>query len=191
MSDYCRVCNCYSRTDYCKFKRDPLPRVPGAVRLGNDHRLFVVCSGCLRYTYFDHPFYFSEIGLNRSSADPEHYKMVLKSVYARFDPGREIARYFRKMFRTFLFNARQEAARFVWSRDLDPETVEWISSKLLDIERREHASCVDNWRVAEVSSRRQMKQYKRAKAQGCCGSLDTIVTHPSGRIFALGFNYGH
>jgi hypothetical protein len=66
----------------------------------------------------------------------------------------------------------------------------WLDSLLDDINNR--YQCVDNVRIAELTSQSELEEYEYQKSKGCCGAIDTEVQHrESGRRFLLGFNYGH
>lgn len=66
----------------------------------------------------------------------------------------------------------------------------WLQKQLAEAE--EGCDYVDNRRWAEVSARSEMRRYRRAQAEGCCGFYDATIKHLwTGRIFIIGFNYGH
>lgn len=49
--------------------------------------------------------------------------------------------------------------------------------------------CIDSHRVCEVGVIEEEVEYD--KSRGCCGSHDETIEHDSGRVFKIGFNYGH
>jgi hypothetical protein len=51
-------------------------------------------------------------------------------------------------------------------------------------------SCVDNFRFARMDRAGDMRRYRIAKAGGCCGSFDRVVTI-LGKKYIIGCNYGH
>jgi len=51
-------------------------------------------------------------------------------------------------------------------------------------------TCTDNYRVADVSIRKDMQRYRKQRDSGCCGSIDKEVSI-MGRKFMIGLNYGH
>jgi hypothetical protein len=51
--------------------------------------------------------------------------------------------------------------------------------------------CIDNFRWAVLGDVEQMEAYKKAAAEGCCGSFDSEVTAPNGLTYKVGCNYGH
>jgi len=50
--------------------------------------------------------------------------------------------------------------------------------------------CVDNYRIADVSKRKDMRRYRKQRDSGCCGSADKEVSI-MGRKFMIGINFGH
>lgn len=59
--------------------------------------------------------------------------------------------------------------------------------------------CIDNFRLAHVDNAEELKAYKEAYDEGCCGFYDDIIvfTHKACGIpiysekIQIGFNYGH
>jgi hypothetical protein len=56
--------------------------------------------------------------------------------------------------------------------------------------------CTDNYRVARLDRRKDMKRYRAQKERGCCGSHDEVVTIGGffglfSRRYTIGFNFGH
>lgn len=49
----------------------------------------------------------------------------------------------------------------------------------------------DNLRIAWVGSRSELAQYDDIRSSGCCGYFDQELKCKSGRIYQIGFNYGH
>jgi hypothetical protein len=72
--------------------------------------------------------------------------------------------------------------------DLYPQHVgaldAWFAADAKDLE------CVDNHRVADVSSRGHRRAYWRQARLGCCGSRDTVITIGD-KTYLIGYNYGH
>jgi len=54
----------------------------------------------------------------------------------------------------------------------------------------EDRDCVDNYRIADVSKRKDMRRYRKQRDSGCCGSVDKEVSI-MGRKFMIGINFGH
>ena len=48
----------------------------------------------------------------------------------------------------------------------------------------------DNYRFCEIGNKEQVKEYKRRRREGCCGSEDCEV-EIKGVKYRIGFNYGH
>jgi hypothetical protein len=65
-----------------------------------------------------------------------------------------------------------------------------IQLKLLLDDASKDMQCVDNFRIAALDNRKDMKRYRKMEKRGCCGSFDQEVT-VNGRKFMIGFNYGH
>lgn len=73
-----------------------------------------------------------------------------------------------------------------------PEIDAWIQVQIEQLEKETGDNCIDNHRWAEKNCRPEMKRYRNAVKHGCCGFADKEITHPeTGRIFMVGFNYGH
>lgn len=75
-----------------------------------------------------------------------------------------------------------------WYEVLPDDVVSWAWATLdaasRDMER-------DNTRVARLDNSPQMRRFKRQHRQGCCGSIEWKATGPDGKLYLLGFNYGH
>jgi hypothetical protein len=56
--------------------------------------------------------------------------------------------------------------------------------------RQQQKDCMDNFRVARVGDRQRLHHYMKQKNNGCCGSVDVIITI-EGVNYHVGFNYGH
>ena len=67
----------------------------------------------------------------------------------------------------------------------------WLEREFYFLELEADDTCVDNYRCAEVGNEKDEQTYQKIKDGGCCGSAEKTVTHPSGRKFKIGFNYGH
>lgn len=50
--------------------------------------------------------------------------------------------------------------------------------------------CIDNFRWARTAKRIELKRYRQARDNGCCGSRDVKVSIGC-TYFLLGYNYGH
>jgi hypothetical protein len=49
----------------------------------------------------------------------------------------------------------------------------------------------DNLRIAWVGSPEEIEHYEERRNNGCCGYFDEELKCKSGRIYQIGFNYGH
>ncbi len=54
-----------------------------------------------------------------------------------------------------------------WEKRLSKEMVAWASEALLEFRAETNDACVNNDRVARVTSRSQMREYRRVKQGGC------------------------
>lgn len=68
-------------------------------------------------------------------------------------------------------------------------TGSWLSGKIRTmVKNLDH---VDNTRFARKSSRKEMRQFWKAKERGCCGSINKEIYNPFFGRFMIGCNYGH
>lgn len=73
-----------------------------------------------------------------------------------------------------------------YGNDIGESLAKWLIEAI-----NEHGDeCTDNVRVRIVSDWKETKEYKKAKANGCCGFHDFKVVHDSVE-YEIGFNYGH
>lgn len=49
----------------------------------------------------------------------------------------------------------------------------------------------DNYRVALKGNKGQVKLYQTIMDKGCCGYFDSEYVCKSGKVYLVGFNYGH
>jgi len=107
---------------------------------------------------------------------------------ARFDPVAWI-RWYRKIFR---YEATVKSPPFkMWCirHDyLDPAVHGPLGDALKAATK--DRDFVDNERWAKMSNGFQMKEWRRARDGGCCGSYDEVITI-DGEKYIFGFNYGH
>lgn len=82
------------------------------------------------------------------------------------------------------------------------EQGEFVSEELDALIEENGDSCIDNHRVAAEDEQDEVTAYNNRRGEGCCGSEDGKVTWmptseedrkrwPEGRVFLIGFNYGH
>jgi hypothetical protein len=69
------------------------------------------------------------------------------------------------------------------------EINEWLERYIFS--QVEGEDCVDNLRWAEVDDPEQMKAFRKAAEEGCCGSFSGQVVGPDGKKYVVGCNYGH
>lgn len=71
-----------------------------------------------------------------------------------------------------------------------PEPIRgWAWNKIFELQ--EGLACCDNARVALLGNTGQMRRYKSQKDAGCCGFSDSVHRGPDGKLYTIGFNYGH
>lgn len=77
------------------------------------------------------------------------------------------------------------------------ELVAWLTAELDKVikQRDEHGELVYDYssdvRMAELRVGSDLTEYARQEEAGCCGSVDWAVTYTDGRVFLIGFTYGH
>lgn len=68
----------------------------------------------------------------------------------------------------------------------------WLARRVAVMFRKVNDPCVDNIRVADLSSPDEVKRYEEQRTGGCCGTFDDSVEHyKTGCTFRFGCNYGH
>lgn len=73
---------------------------------------------------------------------------------------------------------------------LNSEIQKWIDEKIILFKK--HYEYADNFRYALLEDGIAVKAYYEKKEQGCCGSYDEEFECPvDGKIYLIGFNYGH
>ncbi len=65
------------------------------------------------------------------------------------------------------------------------EVIEYAHSVM---EGFEYADCL---RICEAHNKEQIKEYEKARNEGCCGSINYEVFKWDGKEYWFGFNYGH
>lgn len=76
-----------------------------------------------------------------------------------------------------------------WYDVLPSEVRKWADAELQRVMK--DCDCVDNSRVARIGNTGQMRRFRKAKANGCCGCAEWEAVGPYGKRYLLGFNYGH
>lgn len=77
-----------------------------------------------------------------------------------------------------------------WDNVLPKPIRAWAYAKLDEL--KEGCDFVDNDRVARKGNTAQMRRYRRQKESGCCGFHDSKAVCPiDGKVYLLGFNFGH
>lgn len=87
--------------------------------------------------------------------------------------------------------ARFEAERREWEDVLPKAIVNWADDQIMRDIAENESQCCDNTRVALVGNTSQERRYRRQKERGCCGSTDWTATGPDGKVYMLGYNFGH
>lgn len=172
---YCRDCGRYS------------PRTPGrwyidrSSRTGGRPRLHQPCPTCGGDKLFNYSALFHQIGFVSGKTPPENFRKQLSIGYTS-----EVARHLYDTMRQARYDAQVNER--TWENYFRGAELAWLRAKMAELTWG--ADCVDNTRVATVGKSRQLRCYNRQRAEGCCGSSDTKVTH-GGKIYLMGFNYGH
>ncbi len=86
---------------------------------------------------------------------------------------------------------RCEEQRRAWDEVLPKEIVQWANERIAADIKGNEAECVDNDRCARLGNSSQMRRYRSAQANGCCGFADWVEFGPDGKRYALGYNFGH
>ena len=83
--------------------------------------------------------------------------------------------------------ARYDKGKKSWEDVLPADIVRWAHHEFAAWE----LDCMDNTRVALLTSSSQKRRFKKQAEHGCCGSHSEIRTGPDGKKYLLGANYGH
>jgi hypothetical protein len=74
--------------------------------------------------------------------------------------------------------------------EIQQDDLAWLCNQAGNIYRNLNDGCIDNFRCCAGDS--MSEQYRYSYDNGCCGFSDNIVQNPlTGRVFMIGFNYGH
>lgn len=114
------------------------------------------------------------------------YKRFLLWLNAALPAGQKgFARHAYKRLRA----AHHESKSKEWDDVLPRGIARWANGEL---NRASNGlSCCDNFRAARLGNTGQMRRYRRQRERGCCGSRDWEALGPDGKVYMLGFNYGH
>jgi hypothetical protein len=74
--------------------------------------------------------------------------------------------------------------------DYGNEVGKWLNAQISFMYDDIADNCINNTRFADMGVRKDMRRYRKAQANGCCGRYDTVVTLGD-RRFTIGCNYGH
>lgn len=119
-------------------------------------------------------------------ANHEEWQGIRKQLFARFKS--HIAHALYKSLR----QERMEAlAKPTYEEYIsDPRVIRWLTERLNEEARK--YSCVDNFRAANIRRKSQVRRYKKARDNGCCGAFEKEVwCTVDGNRYIIGFNYGH
>lgn len=157
-----------------------------------DHELFIGQRGALLspphddvVLRFTDPKMMVMINFDHDIADKDYWWGIRKELFALIPSSSECGALLWKRVKEY----RGQAQAKSWEDVLPPTVAHWAQGEL-DKESKDD-DCVDNYRVACVSSTPQMRRYRSQKASGCCGSQDFKRRGPDGKRYVLGFNYGH
>lgn len=115
----------------------------------------------------------------------KYYWRSLKRFLLWLFEGKPFAVRCYKQFRRVHHESKQKK----WDDVLPPKIVHWASR---EIQRRSNGlDCVDNARVARVGNTAQVRRYRMQHKHGCCGFEDWQALGPDGKVYMLGFNFGH
>lgn len=113
-------------------------------------------------------------------------RLFLQWVAMGIDCGALWARVAYKDLRALLHESKAKE----WEDVLPRAIVKWAQAEL--DKEMEGLSCVDNSRVARKDSTGQVRRYRKQKESGCCGFSDWEARCPiDGKVYLLGFNFGH
>ena len=137
---------------------------------------------------FNYSSYFNKLELDGTRTDAQYYFGLFRIIRTEFTSNQNLANLIIKRLKQIRFDARYIQNKFVWERDLDKKVVEWAYTQFNEFEEM----CMDNFRVAKKSVRRQVRAYRRQQRNGCCGSIDFERRYELlSSVYLLGFNYGH
>jgi hypothetical protein len=83
--------------------------------------------------------------------------------------------------------ARYARGKKKWDDVLPADIVQWAHYEFAAWK----LDCMDNTRVALLTSSSQKRRFKKQAERGCCGSHSEVRTGPDGKKYLLGCNYGH
>ncbi|MEK6883299.1 MAG: hypothetical protein AABY22_26970, partial [Nanoarchaeota archaeon] len=66
------------------------------------------------------------------------------------------------------------------------KTLNWANEKI----KKESMDYSDNFRIADLANKEQVRFYNEVKSKGCCGFFDSIEII-EGKKIMIGWNYGH
>jgi hypothetical protein len=76
-----------------------------------------------------------------------------------------------------------------WESSVPAHVRQWANIEFKELSSQEF-NC-DNFRVAATCESSQIRRYYRQYKLGCCGSIDIEKIGPDGKVYLLGFDYGH
>lgn len=92
---------------------------------------------------------------------------------------------------TPLYNSFCKEKLPILSLEFGQELSLWVLNRLeIELNQNDY-EYPDNFRFYELGNIKQEQVFKFTSEKGCCGSYEKSFKHPSGRVFVIGFNYGH
>jgi hypothetical protein len=143
-----------------------------------------VCKSCRRYIRLEHS---SELFLQGwlPSKSKQEWRTYHDYLFATVP--KHIAAHLYHEMRTRRY---EQQIQFNWEDQFSPREVAWLNEQFLELTK--DLDCVDNYRAADRSKKRQRKRYWKKAAEGCCGSKNVERFCPWNlQTYILGCNYGH
>lgn len=152
-------------------------------RLNLEKTLEYVCKGCFFWIPFDYSAFEKSFGTNYLEKTRKDWDAIKDKISADF-PMHVCAHLYK-----YLRKARYEQViEYDWRSHFSTREINWLEAKFNTL-IQDYDYC-DNFRVADVSKRGQVRRYWKEKKQGCCGSVD-IERASWFKTYLIGFNYGH
>lgn len=141
-----------------------------------------ICEGCRRWTLLRpsklEKEYEALFGYS-STRTKESWQKVKKDLYSKYAP--HIAKFFYDRLREYRYIG---LTSYYWKRYFSKSEQENIWRIFAELTEGEY--CIDNYRVARIGKKRQIKRYEEMKNKGCCGFIDIVRNG-----WMIGCNYGH
>ena len=157
--------------------------LPNTLRL-TKNTLEKICEDCHYWAPFQyHRFYVQYPNL--LSLSHHQWQEIRKELFSKYPL--HIAHHLYKSLRKERY---QKMIEYDWESKFSAWEKEWIWYQI-----REHSNdepCVDNFRAADKSNKKQVKRFWKQARKGCCGSANFEAFRWWGlKIYLIGYNYGH